>query len=326
MSSNSNRLFDHIYIDRNIAQKLISEFDIKAEVTNIQLIPEGLSTSNYIVTIEDSPNKYLLKIYPEGGGNSALEVASYKYAKQFVSVPQIYLYDDSKKICDNTYLLMENIDGLSLKKYVTQKKKFPEKIALKIGNNLALLHNRLYENMALLNETLDIQKILLPVSTLHERYLNDVAGEHISNELKYDVLKFLSENREMVNKLEEYFVYSHGDFNSSNILIDNMDNIWFIDFEYSLAAPIYNDIGKFFRDNSDLNKYRGQNIYNSFAAGYNFSTKKPLPNDWIKLAKLMDMANMLALINKKSVPSGWVKEIEEAIMHTMKVLRNEAPF
>lgn len=40
-----------------------------------------------------------------------------------------------------------------------------------------------------------------------------------------------------------------------------------------------------------------------------------------KNVRLMDMVGMLGLINKKSVPDGWVKEIEKAIVHTMKILR-----
>lgn len=325
MSNKNVRLYDYINIDEKTAQKLFSQYDTKAEVVGLQLIPEGLSTSNYIINIKNTTKKFLLKIYPEGGGNSALEVASYIYAKQHVNVPNIYFFDNSEKVYDRPYIIMDYIDGISLKKYVIKNKKFPEKIAYNIGGNLALLHNRKYGNRALLDEDLNIKKILPPVSTLYEKYLNGIAGTHIRSEIKNNVLKFITENKDMLKKLDSIYVYSHGDFNSSNILIDNKENVWFIDFEYSLSAPIYLDIGKFFRDN-DMNKYRGKNIYDSFISGYNALAKHPASNDWIKLARLIDMGGMLALINKKSVPDGWVKEIEDSIIHTIRILKNEALF
>ncbi len=217
----------------------------------------------------------MLKIYPEGGGNSALEVSSYLYAKQYINVPHIYFFDESKKVYNRPYLIMNYIDGISLKKYVMKYEKFPDKLAYQIGGNLALLHNREYRNMALLDHHLNIQKNLLPVSKLHENYLNGIAGTHIKNEIKNEVLDFISNNRAMLKKLESKFVYSHGDFNSSNILIDNNETVWFIDFEYCLSAPIYYDLGKFFRDSIDLNKYRAINTYDHFISGYNELAKQP---------------------------------------------------
>ena len=114
--------------------------------------------------------------------------------------------------------------------------------------------------------------------------------------------------------------------NSTNILIDSKEKAWFIDFEYSLSAPIYYDIGKFFSDSVDMDKYRGKHTYDNFINGYNAWAKHPAPADWIKLARLMDITGMLALINKKSVLDGWVNGIEDAIIHTMSVLKNEELF
>jgi len=39
------------YIDIKTAQKLFSEYDSKIEVSNLRLVTEGLSTSNYIVDL-----------------------------------------------------------------------------------------------------------------------------------------------------------------------------------------------------------------------------------------------------------------------------------
>lgn len=327
MGNQNFRLFDVIGIDINTAQKMFSEYDKKVEVASLTLITEGSSTSNYIVDIKNSDKKYLLKIYPENGGNSAVEVASYFYAKQYINVPEIYFFDESKKVYNSPYMIMNYINGISLKEYVVRNKKFPEEFAYDIGSKLALIHSREYKNMALLNKDLEINKILLPITELHEYYLNGIAGTHINSKIKYELLEFIKENTELLNKLGESFVYSHGDFSSSNILIDTKDSsIWVIDFEYSLAAPPYYDIGKFFRDNEKLNKYREKNIYDNFINGYNAHGKRKVTDDWIKLARLMDITGILGLINKENPHKQWVLDIEDEIAHSMRVLKNEALF
>jgi len=323
MSNNTARLHGYINIDEATAQRLFSSFQPKTKIASIQLIPEGLSTTNYIVHLKNCPKKYLLKIYPEGGGNCKLEVASYRYAMERVNVPTLHFFDEGMTLFDRPYLIMDYIDGTSLNKYIINHKKFPEKIAYSIGKNLSLLHSRQYDNMALLDSELNIEKILLPIGQLYEHYFNGIAGSHIVDVIKEDVLQLISENKSMINRLESMFVFSHGDFSPSNILIDGEEKVWFIDFEYSLAAPIYYDIGKFFRDSNHLNQYRNSSVYDSFIQGYNPQATQPISNEWIKLARLMDITSMLALISREKVPEGWVKAIEEAIKQTMKILRDE---
>lgn len=322
MGNKNVRLYDYIDINIQTIQRLFIEYDPNVKVEKLQLIPEGASTTNYIVYIKNSLKKYVLKIYPENGGNSLVEVSAYLYAKNFVNVPYIYYFDDSKKIYPRPYLIMDYIDGISLNKFVSVKGEFSEKVAHKVGGKLALLHSHQYENMGLLNEKLEIQKVLLPVSTLHEHYFNGISGKFISKETKNNVLQFISQNNELLTLLEKKFVFSHGDFGPSNILIDGNDDIWFIDFEYCLSAPIYYDIGKFFRDRSEMDKYMKKSIYDSFANGYNTFAKNPVFEDWIKIAKLMDMTSLLALLNNEKVAESWSRAIEVDINRTMRVLKN----
>ncbi|MBS4539004.1 aminoglycoside phosphotransferase family protein [Clostridium sp. D2Q-11] len=320
MSNKTARLYDYIDIDIKMVHKIFAEYDSKIKINKLELIPEGLSTSNYIVHTNEPQIKYLLKIYPENGGNSEIEVSSYKYAKRYVVVPNIYFFDNTKKVYNKPYIIMDYIDGITLKEYIIKNKRFPEKMVYNIANSLALLHNREYENRALLDKHLNIEKVLPSIKAVYEKGLNSFAGNHINSKIKKDILEFITQNEDMLKKLDSQFVYSHGDFNPSNILVDNKESIWFIDFEYSLSSSIYLDIGKFFRDRTDIDKYMTKEIYDNFFRGYNSSAKILLTNDWIKLVRLMDMISMLGLINKKSVPDEWVSEIEEAIIKTMSIL------
>ncbi|WBW98822.1 aminoglycoside phosphotransferase family protein [Oceanirhabdus sp. W0125-5] len=323
MGNKNVRLYEHINIDKEEVQEIFYKYDSKLEVINYILIPEGLSTSNYIIEIKNSSKKFLLKIYPEGRGNSEIEVASYNYIKEYVNVPNIYLFDESKTIYNKPYVIMEYINGITLKEYIINNKKFPDNIAYDIGRILALIHKREYKEMGLLDKNLDIAKSLIPVANLHEYYLNGVAGTHIDSKIKNEILEFIDESTEMLKELERTYVYSHGDFYPSNILIENKGNsLWVIDFEYSLSAPIYYDIGKFFRQREEIDKYIEKSTYENFINGYNTYGKNKVSKEWFKLAKLLDMTGMLALINKKNPPIEWVKAIENVLVNSLKILKN----
>ncbi len=239
-------------------------------------------------------------------------------------MPKIHLFDESKKVYDKPYVIMDYIDGSTLKEYVIKNKKFPDKIAYDIGSKLALLHSKEYKNRGLLNKNLDIIKNLGLITGRHEHYLKGIPGTHINSKIKNQLLEFIDKNKALIKRLETTFVYSHGDFNPSNILINNIDSsVWFIDFEYSLAAPIYLDIGKLFRDRPSMDKYIEKSAYDNFINGYNTHAKNKVSDDWLKLSKLMDMIGVLALIDKENSPSGWVKEIESELKHTLRILRDE---
>ncbi|WDV47769.1 aminoglycoside phosphotransferase family protein [Clostridiaceae bacterium M8S5] len=322
MTNKNVRFYSYVNLDLKTVQKLFSKFDTKIKVKSIELITEGLSTTNYIVEAEDSPKKYLLKIYPVDGERTDLEVASFLYAKQFIRVPSIYLYDDSKQICGNKYVIMEYINGTTLKDYIITNKKFSDDIAYDIGRNLVLLHRREYPCRGLLDKELNIKEQLSSMHEVYYKLLGGVVAKHIDRNVKEELLEFIDSNDDLIKELDSNSVFSHGDFYPSNIMIDSSKTVCFIDFEYSLSAPIYSDIGKFFRDR-DFDKYRTNNTFDSFAKGYNDNARNKLPDNWIKLSRLNDITSMLSLINQESPPAGWIKSIETSIIHTMKILKNE---
>ena len=62
-----------------------------------------------------------------------------------------------------------------------------------------------------------------------------------------------------------------------------------------------------------MNSYRTKSIYDAFSCGYNSNGKHQLSEDWIKLARLMDMTSLLHLLNYESAVKHWATDIEEEI-------------
>jgi tRNA A-37 threonylcarbamoyl transferase component Bud32 len=320
LSDQTIRLFAHADIDMKSAQSIFRQLDGKAVLSSLQRITEGGSTSNYILSLKDNDRKFLLKLYPEDGGNGALEVAAYRYAMQYARVPEVFLFDDSLSVFHRPYAIIQFIEGIGLAKYITEHKRFPESMARSIGSKLALLHGREYSCMSLLDASLKVHKELIPVSALHVYYLNGKPGSLVDTELRDDILGFIQNYPGFLERLAEHAVFCHGDFSPGNMIIDDCGEVWFIDFEYCLAAPVYYDIGKFFRDRPGVSEWFTEGVYCSFIGGYNEHTKQQLREDWYKLSRLMDMTSLLHLLNFDNAIC-WLQEIVEQIGHSMRLLR-----
>lgn len=321
MGKNSERLYDLIKVDLETVKIIFNEYDASINVVDIQKILTGMSTSNYVVFVDDGKKKFLLKIYPENNDHSDIEIAAYSYANKLIHVPKVCNFDKSRTLFNRTYVILEYIDGLTLGEYLLRNNGFPNEVAHTIGSQLALLHNRRYESMALLNDKLIVAKTLIPFESQYEFYFNGLTGNHISCIIKDRLRSFIVEYRELINKLSEEYVLSHGDFIFSNILVDNTGTPWFIDFEYCFVASRYYDIGKFFRTREKYESYVDDDVYKSFMEGYNSKTNRNLPNDWIVLSKLADIVSMLALINRETIPEGWAGSIEEEINKNLDLLQ-----
>lgn len=319
--SDGERIFDFQHVDLVTIQKLFSIFVKDEHVEEFSRINSGMSTSNYIVKLSGQTQKYVLRIYPIENDHCKLEVAAYKYAATRVNVPTIYHVNHSQNVIPNSYLIMEYIEGETLTNFILSQKDYPLELVRKIGSGLSRLHNVEYSSMGLLNEYLDIYKTLDSLKVQYISLLDDYAGKHIQPNTRNRLLTFLQDNSDFLKTIESKYVFSHGDFNYSNIIISSSLEPYFIDMEYCFSVPIFYDIGKFFRSkNPDVQKYVTTSIKAAFKEGYNMKSTIELPDNWYILAKFTDISAMLHMINKPSIPDGWGEDIDDEIIATLDLI------
>jgi Ser/Thr protein kinase RdoA (MazF antagonist) len=317
MAQNNFRFFDFECLDTEAIQTMFSKYNSELLIQNIAPISAGMSTSNYMV--EAKNKKYLLKVYPKNNDHSAIEIAAYKHAHNIIKVPEVLYFDNSKTMINNTYAIFQYIDGFTLKEYVSKNKGFSNNVSYKIGSMLGLLHRKEYSSAASLNVDFSIQKELIPFENQYEYYLNGIPGKYLNEIVKGDLEHFIEDNRHLIKRISEKNVLCHGDFIPSNILIDHNDTPWFIDFEYCLSMPCYYDIGKIFRTRTNFSQYIDDKTKSDFAEGYSSMSLRTLPEDWYKLSRIADIVVMLMLINRDSIPSHWIGEIEKEIITVMNL-------
>ena len=311
------RLFEVNTIDVVTAKLLFSSLTLENDIVEFFRITTGGSTSNYKVVMNNSVS-YLLRVYPNDNDHSDIEMAAYSYARRLINVPEIYFVDNSKKIISNTYVIMKFIDGITLQEYMIKNTNINQEILISIGKSLALLHNRNYGAMAILNS--DLSSVLSPLGStyqLFEYYLVNLAGRTLSAEVKIKLGSIMNAKKELFTQIDDEYVLTHGDFNFSNIIIDKSETAWFIDFEYCFSAPRYYDIGKFFRTSNQFDKLL---LRDCFIKGYQSVYGRQLPDNWWCLSKLIDIQTMLALMNREKLPEGWANEIEKEIRRNIRII------
>lgn len=315
----SARLFDFQALNEDMVKRLFAAFDPKANITEVSALTKGMSTSNYALRT-DGGSKYVLRIYPANNDHSRTEVTAYQYAKARIRTPEIFFFDDSKQIVPFSYLIMVFFEGSTLGDFIAGNEGCPDHVVHRIGSSLALLHHTEYPHMALLDEHLQIAEHLESFESQYYTLLNGHAGTHIQPSTKEKCLQFLTNHAALVERIADKHVFSHGDFIFSNIMITPSLEPCFIDYEYCFAAPVFYDIGKFFRTRTQVERYIGADTVAAFQEGYNRKAREPLPEGWYELSKLADISTMLHLINKPQIPDGWGAAIDGEIEKNLKLI------
>lgn len=301
-----DRLNDFIIADKKEILSLLVPFDNALTILDFSLIKDSMSNTGYMVTTNSG--KYLLKLY--SNTTDKIEVAAYSYLKDEINVPALLFYDGSKKRFPFAYTVTEFLDGVTFIRYVRTNLKYPPELAYEIGRMCASIHKKKYVHDALLDEKLNISQELPHTREKILHLLNGKPAEYLKQETIEKLCDFIKENSEMFDKIEADSVLCHGDFGYGNIMISG-GKVFSIDFEFAYSGSIYNDIGRFFRRKApDVQALIGRHIYDAFANGYNSVSSKPLPSNWLTLARLCDINAMLCLLNYDNVPAEWVEDIE----------------
>lgn len=220
-------------------------FKEKITVGKIERLGKGLSSLNYVVNVKDKKFTFRLK----RDGDIKLAKEEYENLKFFENhdfAPNVYLFDNSKKDFESPILILNYLDGKTIKeirefeeKQIEELTEFLTKIhSIKITPKMQRLPKKNYSGM-LERSKCDKEKFEMICKDENFTKQMDMA---FSNLLK------------MYNSFEHpsKMVLAHGDFNSQNVLVKN-GKYFAIDFEdLELSDPaceiahIFIDFGKSF--------------------------------------------------------------------------------
>jgi Ser/Thr protein kinase RdoA (MazF antagonist) len=190
------------------------------------------------------------------------------------------------------------------------------------GRLLARLARHRFPESGLLSATLDVDTSFMdgPITTttLVERFVSAAPFERrFDRDARERIVRFAREREDRLAELAGEASLVHGDFNSPNVFAHEVNGRWrvaaILDWEFALAASPYCDIGNFLRYHR-----RARPRYEPHFSRGLVDGGMVLPNDWLAVARLVDMPAMCELLARETIPEVVVEEVGELLIATIE--------
>ena len=291
----------HVDLDVAIAVKLLLPFT-ESPIDQLFFLSEGCANTNYKVTFKNNRAPVVIRIYMREKSALRLEVDIHRLVENEIPVPKHFYSDDQCKIYEYPYAIMEWIDGTLMREVIlSEDKKAISECAYEAGKYLNELRKIKFNQGGFFQENLRIRPF-----GKEEKYLpyvlNLLQDKGVRNDLDAHLHHDVSELVNTYSKLlpdENEANLTHADYDPANIMVKLVNGNWkivaILDWEFSYAGTYLLDIGMMLRYSHKL-----PICYESrFIAGLT-ETGLPLPLDWKKQAKLMDLLCLLQLVHCNS--------------------------
>ena len=313
MEKNWERTLPFVNIDTESVKELFS--DIDNDIKEIKLIEEGCRTTNYIITSKEK--KYLLKIFFSDEQDYKKEQILLKRMRaEGIPVQEVY------KICKNKYLgnklygIYEYIEGISLSKYLKSGQKVPVEIVRQCAEILGKIHKHKFERIGFFNENLEISEHLPPVKEWYELFITERVINRLGEDTVDRIRAIVNKYEDQLDNLDKDLRLVHGDFQGTNILINNNNVTCILDWEFTMSGHPLADIGQLFR----YDQYYDEYLIKEFEKCYRLNSDYVLQDNWYNLSKLRDMINLIQIINNKGNMPNKIKSIRSIMKKIIEIL------
>jgi serine/threonine protein kinase len=263
---------------------IIKEYDGYLELINYNPINIGCRNSNYKVVT--NKGLLLLRICPVNDESYKKEKIIHNVFYGNINIPKL-LFVSEDNITQRICLIYEFILGISMQEVFAQKGKVEDSIIIQVAECASRIHStKVIENG-------EFDTDYPPFPTWYDLFLeNEIVTKRIGVEIKNRVKMLLADYQRDLYEIDKYICFIHADFRPANMLIDENNKIWVVDWEFSGYGHALADIGQFFRY---VNCFEPSQI-RLFEGAYNCLSNTKLPSDWYKLSKLRDLANPLQML------------------------------
>jgi aminoglycoside phosphotransferase (APT) family kinase protein len=268
------------------------------DVTSAELMSGGLVNRNFLLRLDGRPRECVLRVYDRDPATCAKEVAVLGLIGREVPVPRVLFVEDAPE-SGPPFAVMSVVDGISLRTLRSFGDDNPvAQAAFDVGRVLAKLRH--YPGPPTEPES---------ALALIERFIGaPLVCDRLAPEMRHAIVALAERWQPRLDEVAGEECLVHGDFNSPNIFVKQADDGWrvsgVLDWEFALNASPYCDIGNFLRyHRRDRPRYQP-----SFSDGLR-EGGMTLPEDWLMLARVMDLPALCELLGRTDVPDAVVAEL-----------------
>jgi Ser/Thr protein kinase RdoA (MazF antagonist) len=273
-----------------------------AAVLQAERLPGGLRNSNYRLTLAGAPSPTVLRIYVADPGACARETAVLAAVAGRVPAPRVR---HSEPSADPPFALLDWLEGEPLDR-VLDDCDGPSAVALAAacGAALAAIHAIDFPAPGFLGSDLRVVDPMPDWASAVLSTLDGLVDERLGPELAASVRRAVESNRAAIGPAWSQAVLVHADYKPWNLLgrVDDAAGrrsaeprlTGILDWEFACAGSLLIDFATFLRDEAS----RPAGYGDAFAAAYT-AAGGTLPGDWRRLARLVDVLNLLQMLKMR---------------------------
>jgi Ser/Thr protein kinase RdoA (MazF antagonist) len=253
----------------------------------------GLRNTNYRLTVVGAPSPLALRLYVADPAACAREAALLTHVAGRVPAPRVLGTDTT---ADPPFALLEWLEGEPLDEVLRDCDAGTAlDLAAACGTVLAAIHETRFPAPGFLGPDLSVQRPMPHWAPAVEAALDGPAGASLGPAPAARVRRVVQSSLDQVEPIWSEAALAHADFKPWNLLARQEAGIWNIcgvlDWEFACAASPLLDFAIFLRDD----RARPAGFGDSFAAAYR-SAGGRLPDAWRRLARLIDLLNLMQLL------------------------------
>lgn len=296
LKSGWERRHEHPELDAITAQKLLSPHT-NEKITTITLMSDGCANSNYKIELTNG-STIALRIYMREHSALSREAGIHQLVKSVIPVAEILYADTSCNIYPHPYAILQWVDGTLLRDLVfTHDEDAISAAMFDVGNYLAILRMMKMPYGGFFQEDMSIRPFA--EEDQYEAFMmrmlsNEIVAQSLGRNVLQDTQQLVSQCCHLLPEINDANL-THADYDPANILVRQNGGTWqvaaILDWEFTFSGTYLIDIGQMLRYSHKLPDYYESSFINGI-----HDTGPPLPVDWKKSAKLMDLLSLTQLL------------------------------
>lgn len=267
----------------------------------------GLVNTNLRVTLDGLEDSVVLRIYARDDAACRKELDVYGLVSATVPVPELLYADPDAERWERPYVVQRFVAGISVPAFLAAEAGNAEAMrqaGYALGATAATIAGHTFPASGFFGPGLAIAESWGALSEafrsgIHDYLFEQDAGKRLGPELTDRLWALVDENAHLLTAVDDQTALQHGDYRDDNILLRQRDGVWevaaVLDWEFAFAWSRLFDLGQLFRRDAD----QPPAFEPAVVAGYH-AAGGTLPPDWKRMAKLLDLVNLLDFLSQSA--------------------------
>ena len=295
----------------------------RGQVAEIQPLGDGMRNSNFKFRLDSSPHWFVLRIYEHDPSLCRKELDLMRLAAGAIPIPEIIHAMPAGFEQLPPFTLSRFVDGISYREL--RRGGDLDSIAqasYSAGETLAAIGRFTFEKPGWLAPGPTVGRRLLEGRDPFPRFVDlCLSSANLQRRVTPDLLArahtLAWSCAPQFSSLENENHLVHGDFNKRNVLVSQKDGRWSVtavlDWEFAVSGTPLGDFGNFLRYEVSTCPLAEPH----FSSGFLKAGGK-LPDDWRRLARLIDLIALCESLTRDELPGGIAVELVELVRATIE--------